>query len=609
MKRCLSCVVALSACIQSTPGTDPTQSASPLALSRDDALLYAVDTDSAQLAVIDTASETQVAVVKVGDGASRVIVAPDDTIYVANRFAHSVSVIARGNWVEARRIEAGVEPVGLALSSDGKTLYVVSAVAKDTARHGTLLAIDPASGTPRWELALGEEPRGIALIDDSRAAVTLLKQGDVMFVDLGAQRIAKAGTTIYADLNRTSLSNDQPQGVVDTSHPRGVDAVVVTPDRKSLFALGTLSREGVANQWGGCAATLVSAPAMMQLAPDGTANVDDLLGCVPRGVPTVISAPGNREFFDPNPTVIQGPSAIAFDRTSTYAYVAAQQSNSVVIVRNNGGTKTVVSVGAGPSGIAVRHDGLRAYVLNAFDHTVSVLRGADDGSVKRASDIRIADETLAPDAAAGRKIFFDATDARMAAATKGAACATCHIDNGREDGHVWSFDEGKRQTMSLAGGRLDGTAPFHWDGALADLPKLMDSTTTGRMGGTGPTLEMEQAVQAYLATLPAPLNPKQLGPPTDAQARGADVFKRAACGSCHLGQKLTNNAMVDVGTGQTMNVPSLLGVARSAPYLHDGRAKTLEDRLRLRQGENLHGTTSALSDQDISDLVEYLETL
>jgi DNA-binding beta-propeller fold protein YncE len=609
--------LSFAACITTNP-SDPSQSASTLALSRDDALLYAVDTDNAVLAVIDTKSETKLAEVKVGAGAAKVVVGPDDTIYVSNRFEHSVSVIVRGEWTEARRFEAGLEPVGLALSSNGSTLFVVSAVAPDTARHGSLHAIDTATGTERWQTTLGEEPRSIALTDEGHAVVTLLKQGDLQFVDLAARTVGHTGTDAYGQLNATAHGQDFAG--TDTVHPRAAEAVAVTPDRAQVFALANLSRESGASGWGGCAARLSSAAAALQFYPNGTSHVDDLLACnAPDGrMPTVLS--DGSDVFSQTRTVIQGPAAIAIDRTGAFSYIAAQQSNNVVINHTAGAagafgnaTVGVVAVGAGPNGIAITRAGTALYVLNAFDHTVSVLKDDGSGGIKKTNDITIAGEVLSADAVQGRKHFFDATDVQMVGNSQGAACATCHIDNGREDGHVWVFPEGKRQTMSLTGGRLEGTAPFHWDGAFDDLPTLMDHTTVDRMGGSGPNALVEQQIIAYLKTLPAPINPKQLAP-TEAAVRGAAVFQRAQCGSCHLGAKLTNNQFAHVGTDEPCfpsgpNVPSLLGVARTAPYLHDGRAASLEERIRQGQADNVHGVTADLSNQDVADLVEYLETL
>jgi len=57
-----------------------------------------------------------------------------------------------------------------------------------------------------------------------------------------------------------------------------------------------------------------------------------------------------------------------------------------------------------------------------------------------------------------------------------------------------------------------------------------------------------------------------------------------------------------------VNVPTLLGLWATAPYLHDGSAPTLFDVLD-RNVDDLHGTTSTLDAQQRSDLVEFLKSL
>ena len=57
------------------------------------------------------------------------------------------------------------------------------------------------------------------------------------------------------------------------------------------------------------------------------------------------------------------------------------------------------------------------------------------------------------------------------------------------------------------------------------------------------------------------------------------------------------------------DTPHLLGIAASAPYLHDGRAKSLEELWTLYQTNDLHGVSSYMSKQQLNDLVEYLKTL
>ena len=62
------------------------------------------------------------------------------------------------------------------------------------------------------------------------------------------------------------------------------------------------------------------------------------------------------------------------------------------------------------------------------------------------------------------------------------------------------------------------------------------------------------------------------------------------------------------GKAKGLDVPSLLGLARSAPYLHTGAAATLEDRINNNPGDK-HGVTTNLSAAQRSDLVAYLKTL
>jgi hypothetical protein len=49
-------------------------------------------------------------------------------------------------------------------------------------------------------------------------------------------------------------------------------------------------------------------------------------------------------------------------------------------------------------------------------------------------------------------------------------------------------------------------------------------------------------------------------------------------------------------------------VVWAAPYLHSGSAPTLTDRIMNNPG-NVHGNTAALSADEVSDLVQYLQTL
>jgi CxxC motif-containing protein (DUF1111 family) len=56
-------------------------------------------------------------------------------------------------------------------------------------------------------------------------------------------------------------------------------------------------------------------------------------------------------------------------------------------------------------------------------------------------------------------------------------------------------------------------------------------------------------------------------------------------------------------------VPSLLGLAWRAPYLHQGCAATLADRFGSCGGGEAHGHTAGLTAEQRADLVTYLDSL
>ena len=74
----------------------------------------------------------------------------------------------------------------------------------------------------------------------------------------------------------------------------------------------------------------------------------------------------------------------------------------------------------------------------------------------------------------------------------------------------------------------------------------------------------------------------------------------------------------DVGTGRddptekmgpAYDTPSLLGLYRTMPYLHHGRAATLEEVLKKLNPRDEHGSTKHLSEDQTRDLVAFLKSL
>jgi cytochrome c peroxidase len=125
---------------------------------------------------------------------------------------------------------------------------------------------------------------------------------------------------------------------------------------------------------------------------------------------------------------------------------------------------------------------------------------------------------------------------------------------------------------------------------------------------------------------------------TPSQKRGMDIFfsDNARCDSCHEGANFTNGKYTNVGIGMdkpnpdlgrymvtkkdedkgAFKTPTLRDIAKTAPYMHDGSLKTLEEVVEhYNKGgiKNpwLHQDVRELklSDQDKKDLVEFLKAL
>ena len=142
------------------------------------------------------------------------------------------------------------------------------------------------------------------------------------------------------------------------------------------------------------------------------------------------------------------------------------------------------------------------------------------------------------------------------------------------------------------------------------------------------------AFERTLVSLDAPYDRYRRGDAAaipDAAKRGEALFVsvRLNCASCHAGPMFTDAASGDAGksfhnigsteasrdhglreiTGDPKDegrfrTPGLRNVALSAPYLHDGSAKTLPDAIRRHAG-----APATLNDAEVGDIAAFLDTL
>jgi cytochrome c peroxidase len=216
----------------------------------------------------------------------------------------------------------------------------------------------------------------------------------------------------------------------------------------------------------------------------------------------------------------------------------------------------------------------------------------------------------------GRRLFNDPSlsgDGRW-------ACATCHPGEAVTDNKTYvgttvvpdGTPEG-RSTPTLRG--VKDTAPYSWAGGKT-LHDNVKGIIVNRMKGKEPSPEQLDALAAYLGSLEFPRNPNlnpdgsASGAAPAAAKRGWEVFQRASCNICHVPPVFSKADNEDIGSGGAFNVPSLRGLPSTAPYFHDGRFPDLRALLpaKIDYLRKL-GSTEKFSDQDLEDLLAYLNTL
>jgi hypothetical protein len=177
---------------------------------------------------------------------------------------------------------------------------------------------------------------------------------------------------------------------------------------------------------------------------------------------------------------------------------------------------------------------------------------------------------------------------------------------------------------------IKDTAPYKWNGGNPDL-ETECGPRTEKFFFRSQSYSREELgdLVAFIKAMPLRPNRYRLpnGELTPAQDRGKAIFERTRgkngqpipennqCPVCHSGPHYTNQQLADVGSGKwtdrspLFDVPQLSNIALTAPYLHDGSAKSLEEIWTVFNPKDTHGLTNDLQKDELNDLIEYLKTL
>ncbi len=351
--------------------------------------------------------------------------------------------------------------------------------------------------------------------------------------------------------------------------------------------------------------------------------------------------------------------SVAFSPLGDWTYVGflGMESVSVLDSYTLQASGSVPGLEGGAEGLLTSPDGQSLFAASRISRTLWEIDLADGGLPEIVRTVSLekpgAPDPIPPEVFAGRLIFQDSADPRM---TQDGyiSCAVCHLD-GTDDHRTWDFTdrgEGLRNTISLVGRAGTGHGPMHWSanfdevqdfendvrdhqagaGFLTDEDWALTEDTLGEpKAGRSEALDALAAYVTSLATFPLSPFRQGSGEFTPSAEAGQAIFEDpdVGCVSCHPPPLYTDSRWLapgepllqDVGTiteasGQRLgdallglDTPTLLGLAGTAPYLHDGSATTLREVLVDRNPEDAHGVTSTLSEVELVQLERFLMEL
>jgi len=599
-----------------------------------------------------------------------------DRVWVVNQDHNSVSAFNAGTNAKLKTIGVGTAPRALAVRPNGEVWVTNKTSASITVVDSASLAVSRTISLPFASQPFGivADPTGNAMYVALEASGRVLKldgtTGSVLgSVDVGPNvrhlSVSGDGSRLYASRFITRpLPGESTSAVLTTAggQPVGGEVVVVNAPAMSVVSTVVLRHgdkpdfenqgRGIPNYLGAVAISPDGRSAWVPSKQDNVKrgalrdgqplNFQNTVRAISSRIDLVAGSEDHARRMDHDNASVA--SAVAYDRLGVYAFVALETSRQVAVVDAHRGFELFrFGVGRAPQGLALSADGTRLYVNNFMDRTLGIydLSGLLETGI---ADVpRIATKTshgaekLSAEVLLGKKLFYDAQDARLARDAY-MSCASCHNDGGH-DGRTWDltgFGEGLRNTVNLRG-RAGAQGALHWSNNFDEVQDF-EGQIRNFAGGTGLMANADfnagtrsqplgdpkaglsadlDALAAYvksLTTYPSSPLRSASGALTAAATSGRDVFVAKNCASCHGGSAFTISSAgnpQDIGTidassgkrlGGTLSgidVPTLRDVWATAPYLHRGQAATLGDAIRAHAGVSV-------SDAELADLVAYV---
>lgn len=533
------------------------QNPTGLAISKDGQSLYVcAGEEDGCVYVIDLTTKEVVATISVGHTPDKLVLSKDEKkLFVTNRFSNTIGIINLKERKVEKSIPAVREPRAMELSPDGETLFVANFLpdqkSTDSVVASKILAVDVASGEIRNTILLANGSHSV--------------QGMACSLD---------GKYLYIThlLSRYNMPLTQlDRGWVNTNALTILDIV-----NNKVYE--TLLLDDVDNGAANPAGIYLNDRQELYIALSGTHEL------------MILDMAGVHHKLE----TLRGDQGSLFtDRSDT--------DNSLNFI--NEFKKRVPLNGKSPRFVV----GLdkEVFVSSYFSPFLDVY----NIEKRKLAKIILGDEEILDSKRKGELAFCDASLCYQ----KWQSCVSCHPD-ARIDGLNWDqMNDGignPKNTKSMLFSLQ--TPPSMITGIRASAQVAIRKGFLHMLNNPiGEDLASD--VDTYLEMLKPVVSPyiqlykeksKALG------ISGKDLFERANCSSCHSGKYYTDKKTHTIGMGmEKFDTPSLREIWRTAPYLYDGRARTIREVLTIYNKDNEHGITQNFTDEELELLELYILTL
>ena len=586
-----------------------------LAVSKDGRNLYVVAEEANALLIVNTEKKKVTKKIHVGRHPHSVVISDNgNTAYVSNQWSDNVSVVDLTRFEVTDTLMTGSGPAGLALSTDGRFLYTVNSFSSD------LSVIDLSTGLEQKRLTAGNNPTGVQITPD----------GNQLFITSRRTLSAPFGETLRSELTVINSDKNRVEERKDISSAYMMENIAFTPSGDlAVFPLirpkNNVPTIQVERGW-----MMTNGFGIVERKPSG------------RTVQLLLDEP-NAYYADPFDIAITPDGSKAFISSSgvdcisvididALRTILAESKDEILNTYSNHlgiSSRFVIKripTGANPKGLVLSPDGGTLYVAEHLQDRIAVI---NTETMETISTIDLSGPGRITVARKGRRLFNNAGGTFQ----KQYSCYTCHPD-AHEDGLVYNMaskDMGRNMTNTQSLRNIGDTPPYKWNGKNQSVYKqdgMRFSTVLTRSEAF--SYKDLDALTAYIMTgIPNPPN-LQYNPDgelTEAQKRGKAIFERThdfkgyeipvvnRCVTCHPAPYFTNRQLADVGTlalsddSILFDTPHLNNIFASPPYLHDGRAATLEEIWTLYGKTEQHGSVNDLTKIQLNELVEYLKSL